>query len=233
VARQACLRAATSGRSCSLACAVFFERHNADIPVTQHPLYVQAKAQVDEAQRQLEHTVVRAPFAGVVTQVDALQPDTYLVSQTAALTNTGAVGLVSTEDVWVVANVKEIGPRLRQTRRPGKGVDRSYPGQVWSGTVQSISPASRAQFSILPAQKASGNWGKVVQRIPVRIRIDRKSGNLPLWAGMSATVDFTTAIATRCPICRDVLRGHLIAADAAVPNRPGQTVTTVEAGLKL
>jgi membrane fusion protein (multidrug efflux system) len=165
---------------------------NADISVTQHPQYVQAKAQVDEAQRQLDHTVVRAPFDGVVTQVDALQPGTYLVSRTAALTNTGAVGLVSTDDVWVVANMKETDlPYVK----PGDHVNvliASYPGQVWSGTVQSISPASGAQFSILPVQKASGNWGKVVQRIPVRIRIDRKSGNLPLRAGMSATVDIDT-----------------------------------------
>src|SRR5438105_4928928 len=120
-------------------------------------------------------------FDGMLTQVGTLQPDTYLVSQTAALTNTGAVGLVATEDVWVVANVKEIDLAYV---KPGDQIA-SYPGQVWSGTVQSISRARRAQFSILPAQKASGNWGKVVQRIPVRIRIDRKSGNLPLRAGMS------------------------------------------------
>jgi membrane fusion protein, multidrug efflux system len=63
--------------------------------VTQHPQYLQAKATVDEAQRQLDHTSVRAPFDGVATQVDTLQPGTYLVAQTAALTNTGAIGLVS------------------------------------------------------------------------------------------------------------------------------------------
>ena len=76
---------------------------NPDIAVADHPLYLQAKAQVDEAQRQLDHTAVRAPFDGIVTQVDALQPGTYLVSQTAALTNTGAVALVSTEQIWVDA----------------------------------------------------------------------------------------------------------------------------------
>ena len=62
--------------------------------------------------------------------------------------------------------------------RPGNHVDMSvdtYPGQVWSGTVESISPASGSEFSILPAQNSSGNWVKVVQRIPVRIRIDRKA----------------------------------------------------------
>ena len=80
---------------------------NPEIPVGEHPQYQQAKANVDEAQRQLDHTVVRAPFNGIVTQVDTLQPGTYLVSQTAALTNTGAVGLVATDNVWIDAHVKE------------------------------------------------------------------------------------------------------------------------------
>jgi membrane fusion protein (multidrug efflux system) len=165
---------------------------NADIPETQHPQYIQAKAQVDEAQRQLDHAVVRAPFDGVVTQVDTLQPGTYLVSQSAALTNTGAVGLVSTDDVWVDASMKETDLTYV---KPGDHVDVSvdtYPGQVWSGTVQSISPASGAEFSILPAQNASGNWVKVVQRITVRIGLDPKSGHLPLRAGMSVTANIDT-----------------------------------------
>jgi membrane fusion protein (multidrug efflux system) len=165
---------------------------NADIPEMQHPQYMQAKAQVDEAQRQLDHAVVRAPFDGMVTQVDTLQPGTYLVSQTAALTNSGAVGLVSTEDVWVDASMKETDLTYV---KPGDHVDVSvdtYPGQLWSGTVQSISPASGAEFSILPAQNASGNWVKVVQRIPMRISIDRKSGSLALRAGMSVTANIDT-----------------------------------------
>jgi membrane fusion protein (multidrug efflux system) len=166
---------------------------NADIPVTQHPQYLQAKAQVDEAQRQLDHSLVRAPFDGVVTQVDGLQPGTYLVSQAAALPNAGPIRLVSTDAVWIVANIKETDLTYV---KPGNHVNvlvESYPGQVWSGTVQSISPASRAEFSGLPAQNASGNWSKVVQRIPVRIRIDRKSGDLALPAGMSVTVDIDAA----------------------------------------
>jgi membrane fusion protein (multidrug efflux system) len=80
---------------------------NADVAVTQHPEYLQAKAAVDEAQRQLDHSTVHAPFNGVVTQVDTLQPGTYLVSQTAALTNSGAVGLISTDNLWVDASMKE------------------------------------------------------------------------------------------------------------------------------
>ena len=165
---------------------------NADVPVTQHPEYKQAEAVVDEAQRQLDHSVVHAPFNGVVTQVDTLQPGTYLVSQTAALTNSGAVGLVSTDNIWIDASMKETDLTYV---RPGEHVDVSvdtYPGEVWSGTVQSISPASDSEFSILPAQNASGNWVKVVQRIPVRIGIDPKSVHLPLRAGMSVTANIDT-----------------------------------------
>jgi len=165
---------------------------NPDLPVAEHPQYRQVKAQVDEAQRQLDHATVRAPFDGIVTQVEALQPGTYLVSATAALTNTGAVGLVSTERIWVDANVKEtdlthvkVGDHVDVT------ID-TYPGRVWSGTVESISPGSGAEFSILPAQNASGNWVKVVQRIPVRIRVERKPGDPILRAGMSVIVEIDT-----------------------------------------
>jgi len=165
---------------------------NPNIPVAEHPQYQQAKANVDEAQRQLEHTVVRAPFRGIVTQVDSLQPGTYLVSQTAALTNTGAVGLVSTDNVWVDAHLKETDLTYVKPGDPvGIFVD-AYPTRVWSGTVESISPASGSEFSILPAQNASGNWVKVVQRIPVRIRIDRKPDDPILRAGMSVTADIDT-----------------------------------------
>jgi len=165
---------------------------NPDIAVSDHPQYQQVKAQVDEAQRQLDHSVVRAPFAGIATQVDALQPGTYLASATAALTSTGAIGLVSTNQVWIDAFMKETDLTYAKT---GNSVNISvdtYPGQIWSGTVESISPASASQFSILPAQNASGNWVKVVQRIPVRIRVQHAPGDLTLRSGMSVTVDIDT-----------------------------------------
>ena len=165
---------------------------NPDIAVSDHPQYQQVKAQVDEAQRQLDHSVVRAPFAGIATQVDALQPGTYLASATAALTSTGAIGLVSTNQVWIDAFMKETDLTYAKT---GNSVNISvdtYPGQVWSGTVESISPASASQFSILPAQNASGNWVKVVQRIPVRISVQHAPGDLTLRSGMSVTVDIDT-----------------------------------------
>ncbi|HXW26256.1 MAG TPA: HlyD family secretion protein [Xanthobacteraceae bacterium] len=165
---------------------------NPDLPIEEHPQYRQAKAQVDEAQRQLDHATVRAPFNGIVTQVEALQPGTYLVSATAALTNTGAVALVSTDNLWVEADMKETD--LTHVK-PGDHAEISvdtYPGRVWSGTVESISPSAGSEFSILPPQNASGNWVKVVQRIPVRIRVDRKPGDPILRAGMSVVVDIDT-----------------------------------------
>jgi membrane fusion protein, multidrug efflux system len=165
---------------------------NPDLPATQHPQYLQAKAAVDEAQRQLDHTVVRAPFDGIATQVDALQVGTYLVSQTAAITNTGAIGLVSADNLWIDANVKETDLTYVKPGNPVAIEVDTYPGKVWSGTVASISPASGSEFSILPAQNASGNWVKVVQRIPVRIRVDRQPGDPILRSGMSVTVDIDT-----------------------------------------
>ena len=108
---------------------------------------------------------MRAPFSGVVTQVDALQPGTYLVAQTAALTQTGAIALVSDNQVRVTAQMKETDLTYV---RPGNHVEvtvDTYPGQVWSGTVVSISPASSSEFSVLPAQNSSGNWVKVVQQL--------------------------------------------------------------------
>ena len=165
---------------------------NPNLPVEEHPQYRQVKAQVDEAQRQLDHATVRAPFDGIVTQVDSLQPGTYLVSATAALTNTGAVALVSTDRLWVDANLKETDlTHVKPGDRAEITVD-AYPGRTWSGTVASISPGTGSEFSILPAQNASGNWVKVVQRVPVRVHVDHKPGDPVLRAGMSVVVAIDT-----------------------------------------
>jgi membrane fusion protein, multidrug efflux system len=161
---------------------------NPDIAVAQHPQYVQAKAQVDEAQRQLDHTVVRAPFAGIVTNVPAIAPGKYLAAATTAFF------LVDTDHVWVDATPKET--ELTYVR-PGQHVTvtvDTYPDAEWQGTVESISPAAAQQFALLPAQNTSGNWVKVVQRIPMRVRVDTNDKNLPpLRAGMSVEVDVDTA----------------------------------------
>ena len=86
--------------------------------------------------------------------MDQLQPGVYLVAATAALTNTGALALVSTDNVWIDANFKETDLTWV---KPGDSVEISvdtYPGKVWSGKVKTIAPASGAEFSILPAQNS-------------------------------------------------------------------------------
>ncbi len=159
---------------------------NPNLAVALMPTVLQAQAQLDEAQRQLDHTVVRAPFDAIATQVDALQPGQYLTAATAAF------GLVSTERVWVEANPKETDITYV---KPGDTVELTvdtYPGRSWKATVESIAPNSGAEFSVLPAQNASGNWVKVVQRIPLRVAVVRQDGDPELRAGMSVVVDIDT-----------------------------------------
>src|SRR5580704_7223838 len=158
-----------------------------NIPVEQHPRYRHAVAQRNEAARQLDHTVVKAPFAGIVTNVPAIAPGKYLQASMTAFY------LVATDHLWVDATPKET--ELTYVR-PGQSalvtVD-TYPDAVWRGTIESISPAAAQEFSLLPAQNTSGNWVKVVQRIPMRVRVDTSDKNLPpLRAGMSVEVDVDT-----------------------------------------
>jgi membrane fusion protein, multidrug efflux system len=156
-------------------------------PVEQYPQYLSALAARNEAARQLDHTVVRASFDGIVTSVPSIQPGRYLAESVTAFY------LVDTDHVWVHADPKET--ELTYVH-PGQSVTvkvDTYPGERWHGTVESISPAAAQQFALLPAQNTSGNWVKVVQRIPVRIAVDTSDRNLPpLRAGMSVEVSVHT-----------------------------------------
>jgi len=165
---------------------------NPNIAVDQTPQYAQLKSQVDEMQRQLNHTVVRAPFDGVVAEVDSLQPGTLVISAMSAFTTTSAVGLVGTDDVWVEAHMKETDLTHVTVGQPVDITIDTYPGRTWKGHVQAVSAASGAAFSVLPAENASGNWVKVTQRIPVRIAIHRHAGDPELSAGMSTVVSIDT-----------------------------------------
>jgi membrane fusion protein, multidrug efflux system len=156
-------------------------------PVEQYAQYLSALAARNEAARELSHTVVRASFDGVVTSVPSIQPGRYLAESVTAFY------LVDTDHVWVHADPKET--ELTYVH-PGQSVTvkvDTYPGESWHGTVESISPAAAQQFALLPAQNTSGNWVKVVQRIPVRIAVDTSDRNLPpLRAGMSVEVSVHT-----------------------------------------
>jgi membrane fusion protein (multidrug efflux system) len=157
------------------------------IPVEQHPRYRDAVAQRDEAARQLDHTVVKAPFAGIVTNVPAIAPGKYLQASMTAFY------LVATDHLWVDATPKETELTYVRTGQSVTVTVDTYPDAEWHGTIESISPAAAQEFSLLPAQNTSGNWVKVVQRIPMRVRVDTSDKNLPpLRAGMSVEVDVDT-----------------------------------------
>jgi membrane fusion protein (multidrug efflux system) len=157
------------------------------IPVEQHPRYRDAVAQRDEAARQLDHTVVKAPFAGIVTNVPSIAPGKYLQASMTAFY------LVATDHLWVDATPKETELTYVRPGQPVTVTVDTYPDTEWRGTIESISPAAAQEFSLLPAQNTSGNWVKVVQRIPMRVRVDTSDKNLPpLRAGMSVEVDVDT-----------------------------------------
>ena len=164
-----------------------------DAPIENHPKYRDAVAARDEAARQLAHTIVRAPFAGIVTNVPSLQPGQYLAAAATAF------NIVSTDHVWVQASPKET--ELTYVK-PGQKVTvevDTFPGQRWVGTVESISPASASSFSLLPAENTSGNWVKVVQRIPMRVSVSNAAGKPPLRVGMSVEVNVDTGHARGFP----------------------------------
>ena len=156
------------------------------IAVGDVPEYQQALSQLDNAKREQAHSVVTAPFSGYVTQTEQLQPGMMLPAGSAAF------GLVSDTDVWVTAQPKESDLTwVRQGQAVAITVD-AYPGQSWKGVVASIAPSTGSEFSILPAQNSSGNWVKVVQRIPVRVRITGGPAGLQLRDGMSAEISIDT-----------------------------------------
>jgi membrane fusion protein (multidrug efflux system) len=157
-----------------------------NLPLEKYPAYRQAQAAFEQAQRDLDHTMLRAPIEGTATQVDNIQLGRFVTAGTPVLS------VVDNDAPWVDANPKETDiTNLRIGQRAEINID-SFPDHKFSGTVVSVSPGTGSQFSILPAQNASGNWVKVVQRVPVRIQIDHDPDARNLRAGMSATVEIDT-----------------------------------------
>ena len=152
---------------------------NPDLPLEQFPEYAQAKAALDQAQRDLDHTVVRAPISGTATQVDNIQLGRFVAAGTPILS------VIDDQAPWVDANPKETDiTYLRVGQKATLDVD-SFPDHTFKGHVVAVSPGTGAQFSILPPQNATGNWVKVVQRVPVRIAFDKDEDTRLLRAGMS------------------------------------------------
>src|SRR5262245_23971163 len=157
-----------------------------DLPLDRFPAYAQALAARDQAKRDLDHTVVRAPIAGTATQVDSIQLGRFVTA------GMPVFSVVDDAGPWVDANPKETDiTYLRVGQKATVEVD-TFPDHVFHGRVAAVSPGTGAQFSILPPQNASGNWVKVVQRVPVRVVLDPDDQTANLRAGMSATVDIDT-----------------------------------------
>jgi len=159
---------------------------NPNIEPSRHPTVLQAQAALDRARLNLSYTAVTAPSDGIVTRVEQLQVGNYVAASTPVF------ALVSTHNVWLEANFKEdqLGHmRAGQTARIK--ID-SYPGKTFTGRVASLSPGTGSQFSMLPAENATGNWVKVVQRVPVRVELEDVDPAYPLHAGLSANVNVDT-----------------------------------------
>jgi membrane fusion protein, multidrug efflux system len=159
---------------------------NASTTIDQMPAYKQAQAELGEAKREYRHSIVRASFNGEATRVSKLQLGQYLPA------GTPAFGLVETDNMWVTAQPKETKLTYARAGQPVTVTVDAYPGWVWHGTVQSIAPATNQEFSVLPAQNSSGNWVKVVQRVPVRVTLKPDPNSPPLSAGMSAEISINT-----------------------------------------
>jgi membrane fusion protein (multidrug efflux system) len=157
-----------------------------DLPLERFPEYAQAKAALDNAQRDFDHTIVRAPMSGTATQVDNIQLGRFVAAGTPVLS------VIDDQAPWVDANPKETDiTYLRIGQKATIDVD-SFPDRTFTGTVVAVSPGTGAQFSILPPQNATGNWVKVVQRLPVRIAFDKSEDTKLLRSGMSVNVDIDT-----------------------------------------
>ncbi len=159
---------------------------SADAPIEQNASYLAAQAQVDKTKRDLTRTTVLAPIPGIVTNVDALQVGEYLPAAQPAFS------LVSSADIWIEANPKESDLTYLQPGAPATVTIDAYPGREWQATVTSLAPATGTEFSVLPAQNATGNWVKVVQRVPIRLAVQLPSDGPPLRTGMSANVEIDT-----------------------------------------
>lgn len=154
------------------------------IRTDDHPRVKQMMAARDEALLQLRRTTIEAPLDGIVAKRPV--PGSY------ATAGVPVMVVVADTDLWIEANFKETElTRVRPGQKATIHVD-TYPDSACSGSVASISQSTGAEFAVLPPQNASGNWVKVVQRIPVRIAVTCRDGDPPLRVGMSTTVEIDT-----------------------------------------
>jgi membrane fusion protein (multidrug efflux system) len=154
---------------------------NPNLPIDDYPAVREKKAARDSAALDLARTVIRAPVSGTAVNV-RLQPGDEVKAAVPLF------AIVADTRPWVEANMKETELTDVKVGQHAEVVLDVYPNIAWDGVVESLSPATGAEFALLPPQNASGNWVKVVQRLPVRVRLLPRPGEPPLRAGMTATV---------------------------------------------
>lgn len=153
-------------------------------PVDDHPSVRAAQAALERARLAREQTVLCAPLDGVVSRLPL--PGRYLSAGQPALS------LVAVDSVWIEANFSESDlTHMRAGQKATVRID-AHPGVQWAAEVASLSPATGAEFAILPPQNATGNWVKVPQRLPVRLRLRDTADRPELRAGLSAVVEVDT-----------------------------------------
>ena len=157
-----------------------------DSPIEKFPEYMQAKAGLDDAERNLRNTKVLAPIDGVATQVNQIELGRV------APAGQPVFAVVSDKGLWVDGNPKESDMTYVREGQPATVTVDAFPGKEWKGRLCSIAPGTGAQFSILPPQNASGNWVKVVQRVPLRFCFDPNEDMSNLRSGMSAYLSIDT-----------------------------------------
>ena len=154
---------------------------DASIRADAHPSFLAARAARDSGRDELQRVRVSAPAAGIVSNM-RLQPGERVERGVPVFT------LIEDRPVWIEANFKETQLTHMREGQAVTVVADAYPDVRWQGKVSTIAPATQAEFSLLPAQNASGNWVKVVQRVPVLITLDPQApGQAPLRAGMTVT----------------------------------------------
>jgi len=157
---------------------------NPDIPLDQHPAVQRAQAALDKAELDLSYTMVKASEPGIVTKVDQLQVGSYVSAS-------APVFSMMSKRVWIEANFKETELTYMHPGQAATVEVDTYPGVVFDAKVESLSPGTGLTFSLMPPENATGNWVKVVQRLPVRLVLDDPKDKL-LHAGLSATVEVDT-----------------------------------------
>ena len=158
---------------------------NKALPVDQHPRYLTAQTTYDQVAVDLKATTIRAPASGIVSNMK-LQVGEYVQA------GKPLFSLIENHPIWVEANLKETQLTHIQPGQQATIVADAYPDKIWESVISSIAPATGAEFSVLPPQNASGNWVKVVQRIPINLVITDQAGGPQLRAGMTVTVRIDT-----------------------------------------